>query len=261
MNCNKPKMSGKDVMIRQLNALQNNDINNHGISVAYFFASPLNKSSTGPYTQFKKMILSNYKSLLNFDDYTFLNRGHKDKKNRNYQQDIIIFKNNKEYLYRFNLSRQYDYKNKLPIWDYYSDICLHKYWRTDSVVLLKNNRIESFKGGDRHNSYNILNNPLKICSLNPRTGFYRDGYCNTGSEDLGTHTVCTKVTNDFLNFSKERGNDLITPSQNNNFPGLKDGDYWCLCANRYKEADEHGIKLDINKEATHINTLDYTNLS
>ena len=98
---------------------------------------------------------------------------------------------------------------------------------------------------------------MKICSIDPLTGYYRDGYCNTGLSDSGTHTVCAKMTNEFLQFTKNRNNDLITPSPQHNFPGLKENDNWCICALRYKEALDHGIKMDINKEATHKKTLNY----
>jgi len=84
----------------------------------------------------------------------------------------------------------------------------------------------------------VLGEPLEICSLKPTTGFYRDGCCNTGSEDFGSHTVCVVLTSAFLEFSKSRGNDLSTPMPEFGFPGLKPGDRWCLCASRWQEAFE-----------------------
>src|ERR1700722_16377375 len=83
---------------------------------------------------------------------------------------------------------------------------------------------------------NVLGEPLEICSIKPMTGFYRDGCCDTGREDFGSHAVCAVLTSDFLEFSKSRGNDLSTPMPEFGFPGLKPGDRWCLCAPRWREA-------------------------
>jgi len=85
---------------------------------------------------------------------------------------------------------------------------------------------------------NVFGEPIEICSLSPRTGFYRTGCCETGEEDFGVHTVCVEVTAEFLDFSKSRGNDLSTPLPDFGFPGLKPGDRWCLCAARWQEALE-----------------------
>ena len=98
---------------------------------------------------------------------------------------------------------------------------------------------------------NVLGERLKPCSNTPLTGFYRDGCCNTGTEDHGCHTVCVVLTSTFLNFSKMRGNDLITPRPEYNFPGLKSGDKWCLCAERWKEAYEHGFAPKVFLRRTH----------
>ncbi len=102
---------------------------------------------------------------------------------------------------------------------------------------------------------NVLGGSLKVCCRSPLTGFYRDGYCQTGPEDLGVHTVCAKVTDSFLAFSKSQGNDLTTPMPVYQFPGLKDGDCWCLCAARWKEALDAGYAPPIVLEATHESTL------
>ncbi len=83
---------------------------------------------------------------------------------------------------------------------------------------------------------NVLGLPLESCSTNPMTGFYRDGCCNTGASDMGLHVVCAVMTDEFLRFSRSRGNDLSTPIEMYDFPGLKAGDRWCLCAARWKEA-------------------------
>jgi uncharacterized protein len=90
-------------------------------------------------------------------------------------------------------------------------------------------------GGRRRSSRNVLGEPLDICSVKPMAGFYRDGCCNTGREDVGSHTVCAVMTSAFLEFSKSRGNDLSTPVPAFGFPGLNPGDRWCLCAPRWQE--------------------------
>lgn len=102
---------------------------------------------------------------------------------------------------------------------------------------------------------NVFGEPLEICSLNPRTGFYRTGCCDTGSDDHGVHTVCAVMTADFLAFSKSRGNDLSTPVPEYGFPGLMPGDRWCLCAARWREAFEAGCAPRLVLQATHQRTL------
>lgn len=103
---------------------------------------------------------------------------------------------------------------------------------------------------------NVFGNLLKPCSTQPLTGFYRDGSCNTGPDDRGTHTVCAVMTEDFLRFSFDRGNDLITPMPQYMFPGLGPGDRWCLCALRWKEAFEAGVAPPVILEATNEKTLE-----
>ena len=107
---------------------------------------------------------------------------------------------------------------------------------------------------------NVLGEPLKLCCSDPVTGFYRNGYCQTGAQDVGTHIVCAQVTQEFLEFSKSRGNDLMTPAPQYGFPGLKDGDHWCLCAGRWVEALEAGIAPPIKLEATHEKMREYVEL-
>jgi uncharacterized protein (DUF2237 family) len=104
-------------------------------------------------------------------------------------------------------------------------------------------------------SINVLGGPLQPCSVEPLTGFYRDGCCNTGREDVGLHTVCCVVTAAFLAFSKARGNDLSTPLPQYGFHGLKPGDRWCLCAERWKEALDADSAPQVVLEATHAVTL------
>ena len=99
------------------------------------------------------------------------------------------------------------------------------------------------------------------CSFDPLTGFYRDGCCNTGYDDTGIHTVCVRVTAEFLEFSKARGNDLSTPIPQFGFEGLKPGDQWCLCALRWKEAFDAGVAPNVVLESTHINALQFVDLA
>ena len=111
------------------------------------------------------------------------------------------------------------------------------------------------------NSLNVFNEPLIICGTSPMTGAYRDGCCNTGSNDRGTHTVCAVVTDAFLQFSKSRGNDLTMDYPPTNFKGLVAGDKWCLCVSRWVEAYKAGVAPPIILKATHIKTLEYISLA
>ena len=107
---------------------------------------------------------------------------------------------------------------------------------------------------------NVLGEVLEICSITPMTGFYRDGCCNTGREDMGSHTVCAVMTAAFLEFSKSRGNDLSTPLPEFGFPGLKPGDRWCLCAPRWQEAFEANQAPRVVLRATHEGALAHCSL-
>lgn len=102
---------------------------------------------------------------------------------------------------------------------------------------------------------NVFNKPLEICSKNPLTGYFRDGCCNSNEHDSGMHMICAKMSDDFLNFSFKRGNDLLTPKPEFNFPGLKSGDRWCLCASRWLEAIELDIAPKIILSATNKEVL------
>lgn len=102
---------------------------------------------------------------------------------------------------------------------------------------------------------NVLGAELVPCSLDPLTGFYRNGCCETGPHDLGLHTVCAVMTADFLAFSRRAGNDLSTPRLDLGFPGLKPGDHWCLCAPRWKEALDAGAAPQVILQSTHEETL------
>jgi len=102
---------------------------------------------------------------------------------------------------------------------------------------------------------NVLGGPLETCSVRPRTGFYRDGCCNTGPEDFGLHVVCAQMTAEFLALSKAQGNDLSSPMPEAGFPGLKPGDRWCVCAGRWREASDLGVAPPVILSATHEEAL------
>jgi uncharacterized protein len=115
--------------------------------------------------------------------------------------------------------------------------------------------------GRRSPARNVFGERLEICSIDPMTGFFRDGCCNTGPEDAGSHTVCAVMTADFLAFSKSAGNDLSTPMPQFGFRGLKPGDRWCLCAPRWQEAFAAGQAPRVVLRATHEGALDHCALA
>ena len=108
---------------------------------------------------------------------------------------------------------------------------------------------------------NVVGKPLQACCHSPKTGFARDGFCRAIDADHGTHTVCAIVTQEFLQFTQSRGNDLITPRPEHAFPGLKPGDRWCLCALRYREALKAGKAPNVVLESTDARTLEYVPLA
>ncbi|MEC8493292.1 MAG: DUF2237 domain-containing protein [Planctomycetota bacterium] len=107
---------------------------------------------------------------------------------------------------------------------------------------------------------NVLGEALEVCCTDPMTGFFRDGACRTGPDDLGSHTVCARVTAEFLEFSRSRGNDLSTPRPEFSFPGLRPGDCWCLCALRWREALEAGCAPRVRLAACHSSCLEAVSL-
>lgn len=107
---------------------------------------------------------------------------------------------------------------------------------------------------------NVLGEPLEHCSCDPMTGYLRDGFCNTTSDDFGTHVICAVVTDDFLKYSAAQGNDLIHPIPHYNFPGLKAGDKWCLCVSRWKQAQQAQCAPLVDLKATHILALKHVSL-
>lgn len=108
---------------------------------------------------------------------------------------------------------------------------------------------------------NVLGGLLESCSTDPLTGFFRDGCCHTGPEDFGRHTVCAVMTREFLAFSVARGNDLVTPRPEYRFPGLREGDRWCLCAGRWREAADAGVAPPVVLKATHEKALEVVALA
>ena len=107
---------------------------------------------------------------------------------------------------------------------------------------------------------NVLGTDLENCCTDPMVGFYRNGRCATGPDDVGLHIVCAAMTEEFLAFSRQRGNDLSTPMPENHFPGLKPGDRWCLCVERWKEALDAGVAPPVVLEATHMSTIEFVSL-
>lgn len=107
---------------------------------------------------------------------------------------------------------------------------------------------------------NVFGAPLACCCTSPLTGFNRDGYCHTGPQDVGSHTVCARMTEEFLAFSRRRGNDLVTPRPEFGFPGLQPGDRWCLCVSRWKEALDAGVAPPVLLAATHEKALEVVTL-
>lgn len=107
---------------------------------------------------------------------------------------------------------------------------------------------------------NVFGEELAICSQSPMTGFFRDGCCATGPEDVGRHVVCAEMSEAFLDFSRSRGNDLVTPRPEFGFPGLKPGDRWCLCAERWREALAAGVAPRVSLASTHEVALRYVSL-
>jgi uncharacterized protein len=107
---------------------------------------------------------------------------------------------------------------------------------------------------------NVLNGPLQTCGTDPMTGFTRNGCCDSGPGDVGIHVVCAEMTAEFLAFSVSQGNDLVTPVPQFGFPGLRPGNRWCLCVERWKEAYEAGIAPPVVLEATHMSALEFVSL-
>ena len=105
-------------------------------------------------------------------------------------------------------------------------------------------------------SFNVLGEKLEVCGMDPVTGFYRDGVCNTCKDDFGSHTVCIETSQEFLDYTKSQGNDLSTPLPAYGFEGLQPGDNWCVCAGRWLEAEKRGMAPRLNLQSTHIRTLE-----
>ena len=108
---------------------------------------------------------------------------------------------------------------------------------------------------------NVFGEKLEICGVDPITGFYRDGACNTCKDDIGSHTVCIETSQEFLEYSKSKGNDLSTPMPAFNFKGLEPGDSWCVCAGRWLEAEKSGMAPRLHLQSTHIRALEIVPMS
>ena len=116
--------------------------------------------------------------------------------------------------------------------------------------------MRNFLDNQKNNAKNVLGEPLVVCCENPLTGFYRNGRCDTGPEDHGVHTVCVRATSEFLEYSASVGNDLSTPFPEFGFPGLSDGDRWCLCLSRWKQAYDAKVAPQIYLASTHEASLE-----
>ena len=251
----KPSMSARDIVKLQMDALQNNDKNDSGIKKAYDYASADNKEITGQYSKFREMVRNDvYKHLINCKRWRFVPRSVRKKKDEEYSVKVKVeSKDNNFYTYIFTLTRQ------SPT----------LFWRTDSVKLV-DPRVEGYTNSSSEyavpfESYtnssqakNVLGEELQICGTDPMTGWTRDGYCKTDENDTGTHTVCAEVNDEFLDFTKKRGNDLSTNTDS--FRGLKSGDKWCLCALRWKQAFDEGKAPPVKIEATNSATLKHVEL-
>ena len=112
----------------------------------------------------------------------------------------------------------------------------------------------------QHESLNVYGEPLKPCSTDPMTGFFRDGCCNTSPEDMGIHTVCVQLTDEFLQFSNQQGNDLSAPNPQFDFPGLQAGDRWCLCATRWLQAYKACKAPKVYTRSTHFRTMEVVDI-
>ena len=135
---------------------------------------------------------------------------------------------------------------------------IHKILLFISLLLLFFFSLYLYEGNYHSDQLNVNNEELQICGTNPMTGYDRSGYCYMDPSDRGTHTVCATMTDEFLDFTKSKGNDLSTPRSF--FPGLKAGDNWCLCALRWKEAHKNGVAPPVILESTHNKTLQFVNL-
>lgn len=233
----KPQMNARDIISLQMNALQTG---NKGIKIAWKYSSKLNKYATGPYLRFERMIKNNvYKHLINCKSWRFVPNTTQRKKSEHYSVivKVISTHDNNSYHYRFALSRQID----------------TLFWRTDSVFVATTMTTMTSNVKEKKEK-NIYNKHLEICSRDPRTGYYRDGYCKTGPDDYGSHTICAQMTEKFLEYSKSKGNDLMKAS--GSFSGLKAGDNWCICSGRWKEAKIAGKSPPIISRSTNKKALE-----
>lgn len=149
---------------------------------------------------------------------------------------------------QFSLSQQYNYAKNKPLYDRWTKNYLYGYWRIDDIQRLTKQKKEHFTDSRDHQT-NLFGKPLHTCSTDPLTGWSRSGKCEYHPNDGGVHTVCARMTQDFLDYTKRRGNDLSTPR--GSFPGLKPNDKWCLCEQRWKQAKQAKKHPPVIKRATH----------
>lgn len=222
--CNtEPQMNASDIIRLQMDAMQDN-YRNSGIRMAYRYASKENKSNTGPYNRFASMVKNDiYKHLLNSIRWNFVKGSIRKWKDEKYSRMVKVKSSydNRDYIYQFTLSRQ------IPT----------LFWRTDSVQLIEGNK-NYYKNMDGGN--------LRICSRNPMTGWFRDGYCKTDDNDKGTHTICATMDQDFLDYTAKKNNDLSSV--------VKAGENWCLCEYRWNQAYKDGKAPKVIKNATNMKT-------
>ena len=125
------------------------------------------------------------------------------------------------------------------------------------VVVLSTCAVQPASRAPPNQDANVLGGPLEVCGLTPMTGYARSGSCRSGPDDVGTHVICATMTQSFLDFTRSRGNDLVTPRAELDFPGLREGDRWCVCALRWREAFEAGCAPPVVLESTHARALEY----
>jgi uncharacterized protein (DUF2237 family) len=249
-NPHQPRMSPEEIVILFLNELPINP------KRAFRYFSQEYRRKVGNYQGFQELyqeaplwrVLNSYPSW----DFLTSNSTKDDSVELIYKIRFIDSQKMMRHVkVKFKLSQQYNWKLNQPIYDDWAHKNLYGYWRIDRVQFAlypKNKRlVEQFVDSS---DKNINGGPLQICSLDPVTGWHRDGYCRYEKGDFGKHTVCARVNKKFLDYTKSQGNDLSTP-KGKHFKGLKPGDKWCLCEDRYRQAVRAGNKPKLVKNATH----------
>jgi uncharacterized protein (DUF2237 family) len=254
----KPLMNHNTIINTFLTEMKN--YRKHKRNEPFFYLSPQLKETFGGLKGFEKYIFGNNKKyLVNLESYKIIEVNKINDTKVEFLVGITNSESNDIYIYKFILLRMYDYKNRKPLYDRYSQIHLNLYWRINRISLVRINPSMVLEGFSNNLNLNLDSEELKVCGLDPMTGFFRDGFCKTDETDSGTHTVCAKVTDEFLQYTKNKGNDLITPR--GSFKGLKSGDKWCLCSIRWDEANKDGKAPPVDLKATNKKTLEYVSLN